>query len=208
VFNKNTIVIKREEQPVKLGVNKQTQKVTASGTVTNKNNQPLIGVSIQEKGTTNGTVTDVNGVFNFTVANSSSVLIFKYLGFLNKEMAVSSNPLTVVLEEDPVALEDVVIVGYGTQKKENLTGAISTVTGTDLAKRPVMRASAALQGLAPGLTITQRSGQPGSDGGTIRIRGVGTFGDSNPLVLIDGVEGSLDGVDANDIASISVLKDA
>src|SRR5690606_4713008 len=77
-----------------------------------------------------------------------------------------------------------------------------------LAKRPVMRASAALQGLAPGLTITQRSGQPGSDGGTIRIRGVGTFGDSNPLVLIDGVEGSMDGIDANDIESISVLKDA
>src|SRR5690606_12341054 len=100
VFNKNTIVIKREEQPVKLGVNKQTQKVTATGTVTNKNNQPLIGVSIQEKGTTNGTVTDVNGVFNFTVTNSSSDLLFKYLVFLNKDMAVSSNHLTVVLVED------------------------------------------------------------------------------------------------------------
>jgi len=208
VFNKNTIVVKRIEPADKQNIRKKSQKIAVTGTVTSKTNQPLIGVSVTEKETTNGTVTNVDGSFNFTVNNSSSVLVFRYLGYLNKEIPVSTNPLTIVLEEDPVALEDVVIVGYGTQKKENLTGAISTVTGTDLAKRPVMRASAALQGLAPGLTITQRSGQPGSDGGTIRIRGVGTFGDSNPLVLIDGVEGSLDGVDANDIASISVLKDA
>src|SRR5690606_3225374 len=105
-----------------------------------------------------------------------------YLGYETLEISVTAGNHDVILQESAFSLDDVVIVGYGTQKKENLTGSVSAVKGEELAKRPVMRASAALQGLAPGVTVTQRSGQPGDDGGTIRIRGIGTLGNSNPLV--------------------------
>src|SRR5690606_35263744 len=103
------------------------------------------------------------------------------------------------------SLDEVVVVGYGTQKKVNLTGSVSSVTAEQIVNQPVGQTSMALQGIAPGVTVTQRSGQPGSDGGTIRIRGLGTMGDQNPLVMVDGVETSLNNVDPNEIESISIL---
>src|SRR5699024_9077151 len=103
---------------------------------------------------------------------------------------------------------EVVAIGYGTQKKVNLTGSVASIDGDDLVKRPVMRASAALEGMASGVTVRQTSGAPGSDGGDIKVRGIGTLGNADPLILIDGIEGNLDGIDPNDIESISVLKDA
>ncbi len=205
VIENRTIVVSNKKTRTEV---KSVQDITVRGNVKDKINQPLVGVSVSEKGTKNIVTTNTDGNYAITVKSSESTLTFSYIGYVTKEVKVSSSNLNVLLEEDLVSLNDVVIVGYGTQKKENLTGSISTVSSEDLVKRPVMRATAALQGLAPGLTIIQRSGQPGSDGASIRIRGVGTLGDSSPLVLIDGVEGSLDGVDANDIASISVLKDA
>src|SRR5690606_11098363 len=115
---------------------------------------------------------------------------------------------TVHLAPAEQDLDEVVVVGYGTQKKVNLTGAVSSVSGEDIATRPAGQTSAALQGLAPGVTVTQRSGQPGADGGNIRIRGVGTTGNANPMVLLDGVEGSMNNIDPNLIESVSLLKDA
>lgn len=184
------------------------QQRNVVGTVRDGSGQPLIGVDVSEKNTLNQTSTDDNGRYSISTTGQNPVLVFNYLGFESIEISVSSENHDVVLQESAFALNDVVIVGYGTQKKENLTGSVSAVEGEELAKRPVMRASAALQGLAPGVTVTQRSGEPGSDGGTIRIRGIGTLGNSNPLVLVDGVEENIDGVDPNDIENISILKDA
>lgn len=180
-----------------------------NGKVVDDDGVPLAGVTVMVKEKSIGTVTDLDGKYSLKIPEHNSILVYSYIGYLSKEEALNGrSTVNVVLEVDSKLLEEVVVVGYGEQKKENLTGAVATLEGEDLAKRPVMRASAALQGLAPGITVTQRSGQPGSDNGSIRIRGIGTLGNSNPLVLIDGIEGSLDGVDPNDIQNISVLKDA
>src|SRR5690606_15830810 len=116
--------------------------------------------------------------------------------------------VNVNLQPENKYLEEVVVVGYGTQKKVNLTGSVSVINSEDLVKRPVGQTSSALQGAVPGLTVTQSSGQPGRDGGTMRIRGIGTTGDSNPLVIVDGVESNINNIDPNEIESVSVLKDA
>jgi TonB-linked SusC/RagA family outer membrane protein len=123
-------------------------------------------------------------------------------------MGGGSKPLIIRLVEDGRALEEVVVVGYGTQKKANLTGAVEAVKGTDIVKRPVMNTTLALQGLASGVTVTSNSGQPGNEGESIRIRGIGTLNNNNPLVLIDGIAGSINDVNPNDIESVSILKDA
>src|SRR5690606_1592569 len=119
-----------------------------------------------------------------------------------------SSVINVTMKASISDLDEVVVVGYGVQKKVNLTGAVSAIDGEALAMRPSGQTSAALQGLAPGVTVTQRSGKPGSDGGGIRIRGIGTMGDANPMVLIDGIEGSMNNIDPNLIESVSILKDA
>ena len=117
--------------------------------------------------------------------------------------------MAISLKEDSEMLDEVVVVGYGTQTKVNLTGAVSTIGKDELINRPVTNVSSALQGLTPGVTITSGTGQPGSDGSTIRVRGVGTLNNANPYILVDGIEtGTFDSIDPNDIESISVLKDA
>lgn len=185
----------------------QTHKIT--GIVRGSENKPLVGATVRVEGLGDGTSTDAQGYFQLNVGTAKAVLKVSYVGYITKEIKVDGKTeLTITLQLSDASLSGVVVVGYGTQRKENLTGSVSTISGKEVAKRPVMRASEALEGLAPGVTVTQNSGQPGADGGTIRIRGIGTLGNSDPLVLIDGVEGALDGVDPNDIESISVLKDA
>lgn len=185
------------------------QQREIKGVAKDGNGNPLVGANVVVAGTTNGTTTTAKGEFTLTINKNDAILKISYLGYKNKSIPVSNkNFLSIVLNPEAVGLNEVVAIGYGTQKKADLTGAVSSVSGKDLAARPVMRASEALEGLASGVTVTQTSGQPGSDGGTIEVRGIGTLGNSNPLVLIDGVEGSLDGVNPNDIESISVLKDA
>ncbi|MGV3502807.1 MAG: SusC/RagA family TonB-linked outer membrane protein [Adhaeribacter sp.] len=180
-----------------------------SGKVTSRNGEPLPGVTVLLKGSTIGTTTGVDGSYRLTVPDGGGTLIFSFIGYVTREVAVpASGQLPITLEEDAKALEEVVVVGFGTQKKVNLTGAVSSISSETLTSRPVGQTSAALQGIAPGVTVTQSSGRPGGDGGTIRIRGVGTLGNSNPLVLIDGIEGSINNIDPNLIESISVLKDA
>jgi TonB-linked SusC/RagA family outer membrane protein len=187
----------------------QTQVRTVTGNVFDENDQPLPGVTIIEAGTNNGTTSAIDGGFSLIVSNSKNNLVFSFIGYKTTTVPIpQSGKLRVVMEEDAKLLEEIVVVGYGTQKKVNLTGAVSTISSEALTSRPVGQASAALQGVAAGVTVVQNSGKPGGDEGTIRIRGIGTLNNSNPLVLIDGIEGSLNNINPNVIESISVLKDA
>lgn len=183
---------------------------TVNGHVKDNSDLPLIGVNILVKGTSIGTVSDLDGNFSIEVPQTQKMLVFSYTGYVAREVDISTNTqVEVILEEDVYGLEEVVVVGYGTQKKVNLTGSVERVEGDQLARQPVLQTSQALTGLSPGLTAIQSSGQPGADNATLRIRGGGSIGASNdPLVLIDGVEGDINGVDPNNIESISVLKDA
>ena len=185
------------------------QQHEIKGNVTDNYGAGLPGASIVEKGTSNGVQTDFDGNFTLSVANANATLVISYMGFTTKEVAVNGqSTINLQLEESAAALDEVVVVGYGTQKKVNLTGSVATVSGEMLESRPITSVSAGLAGLLPGVSVNQQTGQPGADGGNIRIRGTGTLNQASPMVLIDGVEGSLNDVQANDIASISVLKDA
>ena len=158
-----------------------------------------------------GGTTSADGTFTLKAAPGQKLKV-SYVGYLDKEIDIvaTQTKYTIVLDEDAAAIDDVVVVGYGTQKKVNLTGAVSSIESKQLDNRPIVSVSSALQGLAAGVTVTTQSGAPGADGGSIRIRGINAFGGSStsPLVLIDGIEGSMDSVDPNLIESISVLKDA
>ena len=192
------------------GGNLYAQKSQLSGTVSDAENTPLVGASIIVEGTHVGTTTDADGAFRLPAAPGQRLTV-SYLGYKSKTVTVGSRTsLDIILESDNSLINEVVVVGYDTQKKVNLTGSVASVSAEDLANRPIVSSSTALQGIAPGVTVTTQSGAPGGDGGMIRVRGIGTFGGSSaaPLVLIDGVEGSLDAVDATQIDQISVLKDA
>ena len=170
---------------------------------------PLIGVNVVEKGTTNGTVTDFDGNFELTVS-SNAVLDISYIGFLSQEVKIVAGKTTynVVLKEDSQALDEVVVVGYGVQKKKLVTGATVQVSGENLQKLNTTNALGALQSQSPGVNITQSSGQPG-EGFKVVIRGLGTVGSSGPLYVIDGVAGGdINALNPSDIESIDVLKDA
>ena len=179
-----------------------------NGVVKDNTGTAVAGASVKIKGSTNGTVTDNNGRYRIN-ANLGDILVFSFVGYTTQEVPVgSTRTINVSLITADEKLSEVVIVGYGTQKKVNLTGAVSQISGKDLAARPMGQTSASLQGLAPGVTVRQSSGRPGGDAGTIRIRGIGTLSDPNPLVMIDGIEGSMNNIDPNLIESISILKDA
>jgi TonB-linked SusC/RagA family outer membrane protein len=185
------------------------QRIPVTGVVSDAQGQPLEGVSVTiGKSSSATTTTDASGKFRVEL-NSASTLVFSLVGYNRQEVPVTnSQPLKITLTSLVSDLEEIVVVGFGTTKKVNLTGAVTAVSGEEVAKRQVGQTSMALQGMAPGVTITQGSGQPGVDGGTIRIRGIGTLNNSNPLVLVDGVVMSLDNIDVSSIESISVLKDA
>lgn len=185
------------------------QQKEVKGNVSDINGEAIIGASVMVKGSANGTITDMDGYFQLRELNTGDVIVISYVGYVTQEIKyVGQAALSVKLKEDTETLEEVVVVGYGTQKKANLTGSVANVDNKLLENRPMTSVSAGLQGLLPGVTVTQGSGQPGADSGTIRIRGVGSLNNSNPMIIIDGIEGSMDNLDANDIASISVLKDA
>lgn len=185
--------------------------ILVSGTVSDENGQTLPGVNIIEKGTTNGTTSNAAGQFSLSVTGESSVLVFSFIGYVTREIAVGSQTsIELSLSPDVTALEEVVVIGYGEQKKVNLTGAVATVSSDELIKRPAPNVQNLLQGKVPGLQVVQNSGQPGDDGATMMIRGLGTFSDvgNSPLVLIDGIVGDMTNLNADNIESISVLKDA
>lgn len=182
----------------------QTIKVT--GKVMSSEGKPLGLVTVSVKETGEATVSNTEGLFDLN-AKSSSILQFSTVGYKSLEVIASSKLMLVTLELQTESLDQVVVVGYSRQKKVNLTGAVSVISGADLAKRPVFNTTVALQGAMPGVTVSQFNGIPGSDA-QIRIRGIGTLGDNNPLVLIDGVVANFGDIDPNNIESISVLKDA
>lgn len=184
------------------------QQKTISGKVTDSSNAPLPGVTVVVKGTAQGTITDAEGNYLISNVPASGILVFSFVGMRTQELAVNNrSAISVVMEEQLVGIDEVVAIGYGTQRRANLTGSVAIIEPTDLNTRPFSSTSVALQGISPGVTITTSSGAPGSTG-TIRIRGIGTLNNSNPLVLIDGVEGDLNVIDPNLIESITVLKDA
>lgn len=185
------------------------QQGSVTGKVCDKAGEPLIGASVVVKGSANGAGTDIDGNFLLQNVKAGDVIYVSYIGYTPKEIKYSGQPvLDVVLDEEASSLSEVVVVGYGVQKKANLTGSVASVDSKYMEDRPMTSVSAGLQGLLPGVTVSQGSGQPGADTGTISIRGVGSLNNSSPMVIIDGIEGSMDNLDPNDIASVSVLKDA
>ena len=185
------------------------QQFTASGQVLDAQKEPLIGVSVQEKGTTNGAITDLDGNFTLTV-RSNATLIFSYVGYKSQEQK-ASRQMKVTLQEDNEVLEEVVVIGYGSVKRKDVTTAISTVSTKDLDVRPIVSAGQAIQGKAAGISVIQPSGTPGGEM-SIRVRGTTSLsGGNDPLVIVDGVFGDLNMLNAispADIESFTILKDA
>lgn len=184
------------------------ENLTVSGVVTSAADQlPLIGVSVQVKGTSNGAITDLDGNYSVSVA-SGQTLVFSYIGFKTQEIQITNQKtLNVVMEEDSETLDEVVVVGYGVQKKKLVTGATVQVKGETLAKMNTNSPLQAMQGQTPGVNISSTSGQPG-ESMKVSIRGLGTVGNASPLYLIDGVGGDISTLNPVDIESIDVLKDA
>lgn len=205
--SKKTLPAEESKQTVFIDVQQPTKK-QISGQVIDTEGEAIIGANIIEKGTTNGTVTDRNGNFSFMIENDAIVTI-SYIGYLTQEIdGTNQTFFNIVLQEDTEILDEVVVVGFGIQRKVNLTGAVSEVKGEELTRKTATGSIEALQGVLPGTTITRSSGSPGEEGYEIQIRGI-TSANNNPvLVLVDGIEGSLENVRPEDIESISVLKDA
>ena len=197
----NIILIVKKDSP---------KPVLRRGTVTDKVG-PLAGAVLMVEGTTTAATTDIDGSFSLS-AVKGDVIRVSLLGYKDALYQVGSETegLLITMADDITLLDEVVVVGYGTQKKVNLTGAVGVLSSDQLDNKPIVQASTALQGSVPGVTVTTSGGAPGDDTGNIRIRGIGTFGGSSsaPLVLIDGIEGSLNSVDAAQIDKISILKDA
>lgn len=191
------------------GMNAWAQTKQVSGVVTDGTGETVIGASVLEKGTTNGTITDLDGKFILTV-NENAVLQISYVGYTTQEVPVKGKTsFNITLKEDSEMLEEVVVVGYGAQKKESVVGAISQVSNKELLQSPAANVSQAISGKIAGVITSQTSGAPGSDDTQIYIRGRATFaGDAQPLVLVDGVEREFSQIAPDDIETISVLKDA
>lgn len=192
-------------------VSAQPATTAITGHVTDLEGKRLEGVSINVKGTTTGTITGKDGVYTIAVAGADAILVFTSVGYGTKQEAVGNRTvIDLSLQPDVADLDQVVVIGYGTQKKVNLTGSVSTLAAKELVKRPTANTALLLQGKVPGLQIIQNSAQPGNEQPSIQIHGVGTFSaaGNDPLVLIDGVQGSLSSLNPNMIENISVLKDA
>ena len=193
------------------------QSRTVNGVVQDDNGEPLYGAFVVEKGTTNGVSTDFDGKFSITLTAENPVLEFQFIGFKTQEIQVGEGQrlLLIQMESDANLMEEVVVTAFATQKKINVTGAISAVNGNDLVAASVANISNALLGNTPGVSGLQTSGEPGRNQANIYVRGISTYGESTPLIIIDGVEqaseqafSAFNSMDANEIASISVLKDA
>lgn len=194
--------------PASAQAGQSAAKVTVSGKIVDEAGEPLIGASVVVKGTNNGTITDLDGRYSVTVP-AGSVLEVSYIGYLSQDVtAEKTGEMNLSLAPNSDLLSEVVVVGYGTQKKVNLSGAVSVVNGDQITSRPAPDALSALQGSMPGVQILRSSGEPGSETSGIRVRGFSSANSTNTLVLIDGVEGDLSLLNPNDIESVSVLKDA
>lgn len=195
--------------PSMLEANVVQQSNVCKGVVKDAQGETIIGASVVVKGTTNGTITGFDGDFTLESAKKGDILEISFVGYVSQEVKWNGEPLKITLKEDTKTLDEVVVVGYGVQKKANLSGSVASVDKEQLQNRPIQNVSSGLQGLMPGVTITGTNGAPGMDSGSIRVRGTGTLNTASPYILIDGVESeTMSSIDPNDIESISVLKDA
>jgi TonB-linked SusC/RagA family outer membrane protein len=185
-------------------------QIQVKGKITDAQGKTLPGANVIVAGTTTGTVTGVDGSYSITVPGERAELQFSFIGYESQKVTVGKQTvINVTLTEETTTLNEMVVVGYGIQKKANLTGAVTSIRSNDLLKRQVAQASNLIQGLAPGVTVQQQSGKPGGDGASIRIRGMSSiYAGQSPLIMVDGVVGSLDNLDPNTIESVSILKDA
>lgn len=183
---------------------------TITGTITDDKAESIIGANVMVKGTTNGSITDIDGRFTLNNVPEGAVLVISYIGYKEQTIKVGSQKdFTIKLQEDSELIDEVVVVGYAAQKKVNLTGSVSSVKMEDIAeKRPITNLSSGLAGMAAGISITSDSNKPGDDNGTIMVRGQGTLNNSAPLIIIDGVESNINSVSPQDVESMSILKDA
>ena len=184
------------------------QNLTVEGTVLDESGEPLIGVSVLVQGQGTGGITDIDGHFRIQNVKQGTKLEFSYVGYLTQVQVVKGRSMSITMQPDTKTLEEVVVIAYGQQKKVTITGAVSAVGGDELLKAPVANVANALQGKLPGISVVQHSGMPGDDAPTIRVRGTGSLNDATPLVLVDGVERPFGQLDPNEIADISILKDA
>ncbi len=187
----------------------QQQGKTITGKVVDVNGEPIIGTNIIEVGTTNGTVTDVDGNFSLKVADNATIRV-SYIGYVEQEINTAGKMnFNIVLQEEAIALQEVVAVGYGVQRKVNLSGSVAAVDVSKMVEsRPITNLSIALAGAAPGVRVTSSNNRPGYDDASILVRGKGTLNNASPLIIIDGVEAPISSVNPQDVESISVLKDA
>ena len=186
----------------------EQQTGLCKGIVKDGTGETVIGASVVVKGTTNGTITGIDGDFSLSGVPVGSTLVISYVGYTTQEVKYTGKPLNIVLKEDSKTLDEVVVVGYGVQKKANLTGSVASINSKALETRPVSSVSAALAGQMPGVTVIQSSGAPGSQTGSITIRGKNSINAASPLVIVDGVPGAMNTIDPNDIETFTVLKDA
>jgi TonB-linked SusC/RagA family outer membrane protein len=211
------ILLKKKTLKISRGDDEQDEtpvifSVTVSGTVTDESAQPLPGVNVLEKGTVNGTNTDQNGSYKLEVQDENAVLVFSFIGYASQEVTVGNqSQVSITLEPDVKSLQEVVVVGYGEQKKENLTGAVATVDAKQLDSRPLANLGQGLQGLVPNLNVNVNNGKPGT-GASYNIRGITSINNANglggPLIMVDGVQMDPNLINPGDVESITVLKDA
>lgn len=210
INDKHVVLYKDEAKEVKsqqaVKASEATRKIT--GIVTDEKGEPIIGANVVEKGTTNGTITDFDGNFTMKVGNNAELQV-SYIGYIPKTVKVGkNNSLSIALSEDTKNLDEVIVIGYGTQKKSNVSGSVTSVSGDKLANLPTAGAAEALQGMAPGLSVNFGDGSPGAKP-SMMVRGMTSWGSSNdPLVIIDGTPGDISFLNPEDIKSMTVLKDA
>lgn len=211
LFEGSDINYQKQENNIILLVEKkvnknQEDKKIITGIVKDVAGEPMIGVTISEKGAQNGTITGADGTFSIRTS-PNAILLISYIGYEKTEIKATTGKIVIVLREDTKVLDEVVVVGYGTQKKINLTGAVTQISAKEIEDRPVANLSQVLQGAIPNLNVTFSSGRPGSTG-SFNVRGNTSINGGNPLVLIDGFEGNIDRINPDDVETISVLKDA
>jgi TonB-linked SusC/RagA family outer membrane protein len=209
-IREKTIIVRKAANTKSVLVVANTPPVEIRGKVTAEDGSPMEGVTVRVKGGTIGVSTNARGEFTIHLPdNASGILVFSHIDAEAMEVAIAGRKeVNVTLKRGVIQKAEIVVVGYGTQKKVNLTGAVAVVSAKEIENRPAASVSTALAGQVPGLTVVQKSGKPGDNFGTLRVRGIGTLGNSDPLVLVDGMEASIAEVDVNDIDNVSILMDA
>ncbi len=206
----DNILVSKEKTSRSIPVITEAEDVIVNGKVIDaETREPLVGAAVQVKGTSFGIITDIEGSFTLSVPEEAEVLSISYIGYESQEIQIGNQTsFEIYLQLDLESLDEIVVVGYGSQTKSNLTGSVAKVEGSVINQRPITQGSQALQGLTAGVFINANSGEPGNDNSSITIRGLGTLNDTEPLVLIDGIEAPLDNINPQDIESVNILKDA